>query len=584
MTADEFARRFRIAPPPPPTAAETAFAREMHAPRWVAQLLSKRDVTTLDGARAYLRPTQAAVCDSASLEGLSEIVETLVGIRERGEALAIHGDYDVDGLTGAALLRTALRECGFRDIEVFIPSRFGEGYGVNRATVDALAEKGTRWLLTVDTGVSAVEEVAYANERGVRVMVTDHHKQGPVLPAALAIANPNCNDSRYPNKNLSGVGVAFKLVDLLVRRLGLRVDASAYLDYVALGTLADVVSLVGENRYFVREGLKKLAATRRPGLRALVRESGARSSGLRSQDVLFRMTPLVNSAGRMGNPRAAYELLVTEDEREASRLLNALVKANVLRRRIENETTERAQRWLREHPEELERPVVMVTGEDWPEEVVGVVGIVAARLVDRIGKPVAVAFAEPRTGLLRASARGVEGFDWHAALLGAEDLLDRWGGHSQAAGFSLRPEAVPAFRERVCACAEASLPARAGADRRLTPDCEVDFDQVDSDTLAWLARFEPFGHDNEPPVFFADGVSLAGECRVVGQSHLKLKLKQNGHTFDAIAFGQGELRDALAGAAKPFAIAYSPELNRFRDKETLQLQVVAISAMPEKQE
>ena len=204
--------------------------------------------------------------------------------------------------------------------------------------------------------------------------------------------------------------------------------------------------------------------------------------------------------------------------------------------------------------------------------------------MDRIGRPVAVAYPEPHTGMLRASARGVEGFDWHAALLGTEDLLDRWGGHSQAAGFSLARENVAAFRERIRAYAKEALGGQAGHPRRLVPVCRVDFDQVDADTFVWLDRCEPFGHDNEPPVFFADGVTVAGKCHVVGQSHLRLKLSQKGHAFDAIAFGQGELAEVLDGFPRPFAIAYRPEINRFRDRETLQLQIVALSAMPEKQE
>ncbi len=551
------------------------FAKAMKAPLWVAEVLKARGIETLDGARDFFKPKANSTHDAADLEGLEDIVDALIAFRGSGETLAIYGDYDVDGLTGAALLYLGLKECGFKKLVVHIPSRFDEGYGVTRSAVDELYAEGIRTILTVDTGISAVEEIAYANSLGITTYITDHHKEGPQLPPAAAIANPNLKKSLYPNKQLSGVGVAYKLLELLVRKLGIKVNPKEYLDLFALGTLADVVEVTGENRYYLCEGLKLLSRSRRPGLRELFQSVGIYGTQLRSQEILFRVTPLINACGRMGTPRDAYELLVTQDQKEAEDLVRSLRKTNEWRRAVESETAEKAIRWVDSHPEFRDHPVLFVVGEEWPDEVAGVVGIIAARLVDRYKKPVAVAFNDRRDGSYCASARGVPGFDWHATLASAKDLLSRWGGHCMAAGFSVPYENVDEFRKRIVEFVSKDPPAPS----EISPCHEcypLSFDQVNRDTLVWLQRFEPFGQGHELPTFYAEGVELGGECRVVGNSHLKMKLLQAGHLFDAIAFGCGSLCDCLQREKRAKKIFFQPEINRFRDQENLQLLVKRI--------
>src|SRR5690606_31491030 len=379
----------RIVPPPPSeaSAVREALAKDINGPLFVADLLLARGIRDKESARAFFLPEPAPAMDEAgALRGIGQAVALLTGARARGERVAVHGDYDVDGVTGTAVLYLGLRALGF-DADWILPNRFDGGYGMTPRTLDQIKERGAAWVVTVDTGVSAVAETEYARSLGLRVIITDHHQAPPVLPAAEVILNPNQPGCPYPNKGLSGCGVAWRLLEALaesLRREPARpgvppapyVDASMYLDLVALGSLADNVPLNGENRGLVRAGLRRMASSRNVGLRVLLERTGVDAASFTTSDILFRVTPLLNASGRMGSPETSVKLFLAADEREAHRHVDKMEAANGKRRTLDQANTADALAMVeRAHREDAS---LVVHSREWHE---GVIGIVAARLV-----------------------------------------------------------------------------------------------------------------------------------------------------------------------------------------------------------
>jgi single-stranded-DNA-specific exonuclease len=548
-----------------------ALAESMHAPQFVADLLWQHGVFDTEAARTFLVPSAEQLCSAHQMQDLDLAVDLLLGILERQEKLVIHGDYDVDGLTATALLITGLRDLGFTQVEWFVPNRFTEGYGLICDTVRALAQKGVQWILTVDTGINAVEEVALANSLGIQVIVTDHHQEGPDLPPAAAIINPNRKTCTYPNKFLSGVGVAWKVLDTLMRRLGRPEGAGAYLDFVALGTLADLMPLVSENRFLVKQGLRQLIQSTRPGFKVLAQEAKIDQEFPRAQDVLFRLTPLINAAGRMGTPEKALRILLAKDQAEAQYCLAELKECNVERRKCEAEMVKEAVDRVENDPELFRAPVLVIGDPKWNQ---GVVGIVAARLIEKFHRPVAVLSYKGNEG--KASCRTVEGFNWHKALGESQDLLVKWGGHCYAAGFTVVVDRVAELRRRLCAIAE-RVDFSPKAIREVKPQYVLDFKDLNQECHLWLQRLEPFGNQHQAPLFYASKVFLVGQPEIVGTEHLRLKLRQGDVVIDAIAFQQRPALEMLRGRKDPIAIAYWPVWTQWgrRAERTLQLQIQA---------
>jgi single-stranded-DNA-specific exonuclease len=451
-----------------------------------------------------------------------------------GRRICVHGDYDVDGISATALAVHLLRELG-ADVDWHLPSRFDEGYGVRSETLARLADDGCGLVLTVDCGITAVEEVAEAKARGLEVIVTDHHRPGDTLPDCPIVAT---RPSDYPFPELCGTGVVYKLGQAL---FGVDSDIpKRHLDLVAMATIADVVPLLDENRTLAIAGLRVLARTQKPGLQALMRAAGVDPAAIDAGAVGFRLGPRINAAGRLGHPRAALELLLTDDPEEARTLANQLEELNRERQAVEGRILREAIAAVEAWPEaDRRRRAYVVAGEDWHE---GVIGIVASRLVERFNRPVVlIAGGE---GDWKGSGRSIPSFDLHAGLGACSDLLGRWGGHRAAAGLSIKPENIPAFAERFAAHAAGLL-----VEDDLRPVTRIDAIvprgmRLSLDLCAELARLAPFGLGNPEVTLLAPGCEL-GELATVGEGkHLRFRVRRDGSDAgSAIAFGIGSRLD-----------------------------------------
>lgn len=583
-----------VKPSAPEHPLRKRLSREINGPEFVADLLLMRGIEEKEQARDFF---MAALGDSQSgpeahgLKGLDRAVDLLLAAREAGEKVVVHGDYDVDGVSATALLYQGLKWCGF-DADWFLPNRFAEGYGISVASVEKLKARGARWLVSVDTGISAAPEVAHAKALGLGVIITDHHQASGDLPAADAILNPNQPGCGYPNKGLSGVGVAFKLLNALALRIQGR-TAERFLDLLALGSLADNVPLLGENRRLVKAGLRLLAATQCVGLRALMDRVGLERGRVSSGELLFKVTPMLNAMGRMGSPEISLRLLLSADEAEAGRYLDQMTEENNRRRKLDQGMTDDALRLIESDPALQAAGCLVVASRDWHE---GVIGIVAARLVERYRRP-AIVIAVDAAGRAKGSGRTVPGFNLHKALGTASHLLEKWGGHYHACGFTILEERIPELRAAMALCADEHLKDRDFAPR-VNPTVELPLGMLGEDSMIWLQRFEPFGPLNELPLFYAEDVELLAPPRIVGERHLKLSLgarrpepgasptgagigaegarPPGGAAFDAIGFNLGFLKGYLDERPRIARLAYYPEWNTFRGQRRIQLRIVAL--------
>ncbi|MGL1934887.1 MAG: single-stranded-DNA-specific exonuclease RecJ [Fibrobacterales bacterium] len=547
-----------------------SFAGAMKAPLFVAQLLTAFKITDTEAARSFFLAAQNEPYDSYLLHDMDKAVAVVMEALEEGSRIAIHGDYDVDGITGTALLFRGLKECGFSNITWYLPNRFSDGYGVSIPNIQKLYDEGARTIVTVDTGITAYDELAFAKNLGMKVVVLDHHQEGDESPDVDAVVNPHKSICSYPFNHLSGVGVAYKLLTCVADKLNIA-GLDKYLEFVALGTLADMVSVLGENRIFIKHGMRQMFNSSFPGVAALVAEAALDAEYPSSKDLLYKVTPLINAAGRVGKPDKALELLISETAAEAQSLMAQLKTDSALRRSLDQQVTEEAIAQVEGNPELIDAKVLVVWGEQWAQ---GVLGIAAIKLVNRFNRPVSV-LSIGDDGVAVASARSIGEFDWHQALEKSKDLLERWGGHKMAAGYSIKRENLEAFRRSVNECAsEAALTTPEF--NYIKPHVSLTFDEINEETMRWLQRFEPFGTDNALPLFYSKNVSVGYECRVVGESHLKIELSQRGVSIPCIGFGLGHLCETLNDVGHASAIAYSVTWNRFRGRRTIQLQLIAI--------
>ena len=534
----------------------------------VAQVLWRRGVRSPAEAQAFLQPTLAELPDPSLLKGIEPAVERLVRALETGERITAYGDYDVDGVTSTTLLVSFLRACG-ASVDHYVPHRLAEGYGLNLEAVARLAGRGTRLLVTLDCGVTAVAEVDQAIRLGVDVVVVDHHTTPAELPRAAAIINPWQPGCTYPTRHLCAVGVTFLLCTALRRRLREQgwfatrrePNLKSYLDLVAIGTVADVVPLTGVNRLLVRSGLEVLARSQRPGLRALKRVAGLPVEGpVTAGQIGFRLGPRINAAGRLDDAGRAVELLLSENPVEAEALAAELDAANAERQAIERAISEEALAQAQARPEA--RGLVL-HGEGWHP---GVVGIVASRIVEKTHKPTVVIGVDPETGLGKGSGRSIEAFHLYDALQACSEHLARFGGHKHAAGVTVERERIEAF-----AAAFERHAADMLSPEDLVPRCRIDgvLDprEIDAPLCEALETLAPFGAGNPEPVFSLRGVTARG--RVVGQNHLKLTLPE-APLVDAIGFGLGERLPDLAGRVD---LAFTLGFDEYRGERRLQLKL-----------
>jgi len=551
-------KRWQVLPPAP----DEHFAAFAGVPKLFAQLLYNRGLTDRDRLGAFLAADESLCSDPYLLPDMEQALVRLKQAIVDKEAIGVYGDFDADGTTATALLSQGFAALGARVIP-YIPHRFDEGYSLNIAALEALKEQGVTMVVTVDCGVSSLKEVACARDMGLDVIITDHHTVPAELPTALAVVNPKRPGAAFGFADYSGVGVAYKLLQALIRYLGEegRVNEQEYLDLVALGTVADIVSVLGENRYLVKQGLKVLNHTARPGLQEMVRLAGLETGGIGTSTISFALAPRLNAAGRLDHALASFRLLTTQSPEEARVLAEHLERQNAERQRLTEEAVARAQGMV----QETDSPLLLLADAEFPA---GVVGLVASRLAEERYCPVVI--VQKGEEISRGSARSIPEFHITAALSECKDLFIRYGGHAQAAGFSIATENLPRLEARLRKIAEERL---AGLDRRAvqTIDVETTLSGLAGSTSKLLWRLAPFGPDNPEPTFLTRGVPVLSR-RTVGRGdrHLSLRLQDGYVIWKAIAFRQGKLSQAVTPRLD---IVYRVEVDDWNGSQALQLNI-----------
>lgn len=558
--------------------AATALARAMGVPPLVGHLLFRRGCDSESGARAFLASSLATLHDPWRMAGMPAAAARVAAAVRAGEPILVCGDFDADGVTGMALLVRGLREAGGQ-VTFAVPQRLIHGYGLPLAIVEAALADGIRLLVTVDHGIGAHAAIARARQGGMDVIVCDHHLPAGELPPATAILNPRQPGCPYPFKDLCGVGIAFKLLQA-VRGEGGAEAMLGFLDLVALGTIADLVSLTDENRVLVEHGLRRLAGSPRPGLRALAQIAGlklAPGTAVRAAQVAFGLAPRINAAGRLQDAGAAVRLLLTEDDAEARELAQALDRQNRDRQNLEAGILEQALQAAAAHDLGQERAVVLYSPEWHP----GVLGIVAARLADRLGRPAALLTLIGEEA--RGSVRAAGGFHVAEALGRCADLLTQHGGHRAAGGFSLTLDRLPAFRSRFLAIAAETVAAEPDGPPLLA-EAEVSLEELDEAVLDLLPGLGPHGVGNPEPILVARNLQLMRTIRKVGRNHLKIKVRQapeSTRVLDAIGFNLGQLVEVLDRPVPPRVdLAFVPERDEWNGRRTLQLRIIDLHLHP----
>ena len=569
----------------------STLSQELKIPHLVARFLVSRGVKNVSDASRILCGAKDDVLDPMGMMGMDRALEWILDVRERHVKVFIFGDYDLDGVTSVTLLTRGLKEVGIES-EWRLPNRFGDGYGLSMSAVDEMYEAGARYVITVDTGITANEEIAHAKELGMAVMVMDHHQpSGDGLPVCDVLLDPHQEGDLYANPELCGVGVSYKFMCALYAKLGLP-EPEKYLDLVALGTLADLVQMTPENRYFTKSGLRQLQNSEWPGLQAMYTNLMKPGSAVGGIDVMYKMAPLLNAPGRMERPDPALKLLLCDDRKDAPALLAELKDWNARRKQKEAEITEMAVEQVHKVYGDKIPTVLVVAGDNWH---VGVIGIVSAKLAQEYGRPAAV--LSVTDGMAHASARAVPGFNWHKALFENRDLFDRWGGHANAAGFSLSADKVDELRSRLedTAKEQGYNGETVAVDEAHSFDIHVALRELVVDGLKGMdpamVRFpgqsrehtvldyfdlmEPFGGNFPYPTFRAENVKVH-RLRELRGGHLQMEISQAGsRVFPAIAFGLRKSKSKI-NLHHNVTIEFEPTWNYYNGRKSLQLCIKAI--------
>ena len=504
-----------------------AFAQTYGVPFFLAMLMNIRGLDDAAHLREFLGEGEP-LSDPFLLKDMDKAATRITRAVDNMEKIAVYGDYDADGVTSTAMLYSYLETRG-ADVIFYIPQREGEGYGMNIGAVEYLKEQGVSLIVTVDNGISSVQEVARANELGIDVVVTDHHRPQEILPDAVAVVDAYRSDDTSPYKHFSGVGIAFKLLMALEDGAGDVEDLlEAYSDLAAIGTIGDIVPLTGENRTLIRAGLERLSQSDRPGVQALLENAGVAGKALTSTNVAFTLVPRINATGRMGAPERAVRLLISGYEEEAEVLSEEICADNEERRRVEAEIAEAAFADI-EAKGYMKDRVVVVDGENWHH---GVIGIVASRVTERCGKPCMI-ISRGETEA-KGSGRSIEGFSLFEAICACGDLLIKFGGHPMAAGITLKPENIEAFRKRINQYAAEHFPQM--PTQTVTLDCKLNPAALSVSMAQSLTQLEPFGNGNPQPVFGLFNMELSNVTPVGGGGHLRLTLEKNGAVITAMRF------------------------------------------------
>tara|TARA_B100000809_G_scaffold177793_1_gene175342 strand:+ start:2274 stop:3989 length:1716 start_codon:yes stop_codon:yes gene_type:complete len=538
-----------------------------------ARLLVQRGFRDVAAAQRFLHPTLAELHDPFALTDMSIAVERILRAIRTGERIAIHGDYDADGITSTVLLRRALEMLGGKVVH-YVPHRIKDGYGLAPETIERLSLEKVDVVVSADCGIRSVMAARCAREVGVDLIVTDHHEPDEELPSALAVINPKRRDCSYPDKNLAGVGVALKLVQALGERSGRQNWLKGFLKIAAIGTLADVVPLVGENRIIAKAGLEELSnGPHAVGLQALLDVAGAKNRTVDSFLVSFGIAPRLNAAGRMATPEIAVQLLLAKgkaDEAEAVALAQQLDVENIKRRKEESDLFLSARRLVEKNPDIGSHNALVVSGEQWHR---GVIGIVASRLAERFNKPTVVLSMDGDVSY--GSGRSIPGFDLLSALEKCESVFMKFGGHRQAAGLTMKTANIAEFRSMLTRHADEVL----GPDDlvpSLPIDGEMPFEQITSQVIEDLKLFEPFGSSNQKPVFAASEVAISDGPYLLKEKHLRMSVKQSGRIFRAVAWRGAGWFKFLKEHRDRVNIAFSLVENHFRGETTTELSIADV--------
>lgn len=539
----------------------------------LAELLTQRGVSTFQEARAFFRPDLANLHDPFLMKDMDKAVDRLDRAVSTGEPVLVYGDYDVDGTTAVSLVYSFLRTITSK-ADFYIPDRYDEGYGVSYKGIDWAAENGFKLIITLDCGIKANEKVEYAASKGIDVIICDHHLPENELPAAVAVLDPKRADCHYPFDDLSGCGVGFKLVQAYSQRKGIEFERLIpLLDLIVVSIASDLVSVVGENRILAHYGLKRLNENPRIGLLAMIRLSGLDPSHISIDDIVFKIGPRINAAGRMESGRVAVELLTAGDEQTATRIGCEINEYNNERKSIDREITQEALEMVQSGSCLSAGNATIVYNPQWHK---GVVGIVASRLVEAFYKPTIVLTKSQANGLVTGSARSVHGFDLYDAIESCADLLENFGGHLYAAGLTLKEQNLGEFCRRI-----ESFIANKITREMLTPviyvDSKLNFEQITPKFFRILKQFQPFGPGNNAPVFLTENVYDNGNGRKVGADagHLKLELIQEAQPYrhiSAIAFNKSSHFEHIRNG-NPIDICYSIVENYYRGIANVQLRV-----------
>lgn len=530
-----------------------------------AKVILNRGINTDEEIMRFLEPSIKNFYDPFLLKDMSKAVKRITDAISGNEKIVIYGDYDVDGITSTSILLSYLSKFS-KNIDFYIPDRIEEGYGLSINSIDKLISKGVNLIVTVDCGITAVEEVEYIKKNGIDVIITDHHECKDVIPSALAIVNPKQKDCTYPFKELAGVGVVFKLVQALAQKMKVRDVIDEYIEIVALGTVADVVPLLDENRIIVRHGLKKIVNTQSQGIKALINISGLHGKPITTTSIGYILAPRINAAGRIGDARKGVALFLCTDKEEAEQIAIELDQDNKNRQQTENIILNEALEMVANDPEMKKQKILVLASEGWHH---GVIGIVASRITEKFHKPAILISLDGEDG--KGSGRSISSFNLFEALMHCAPLLGKFGGHELAVGLSLSKENISQFRKEINDFADAVL-SEEDFCPKVKIDGEISKDDVNLFFSNQLKTLEPFGIGNPCPVFLYNGLKII-DCKTVGEDkHIKLRMEDEGLYIDSIGFNLGELAPKLDIFDKVDVVC-AVETNVWNGQEKMQLNI-----------
>ena len=563
-----------IVKPAPDTAVVEHIMEVLGIDGILATLLAQREIKDFEGARIFFRPAYEHLHSPFMMKDMQRAIDRIGHAIRNREKIMVYGDYDVDGTTAVAMVYSFLKKI-YHDVDYYIPDRYTEGYGISYKGIDTAIAGNFKLIISLDCGIKSVEKIRYADSKGVDFIVCDHHYPGTELPMAFAILNPKRADCDYPYKELSGCGVGFKMLQAYAQANNIPIeDVNEYIDLVAVSIASDIVPINGENRVLAALGIQKLNENPCLGLKSIVKVSGLEDSQRHIDDIVFKIGPRINAAGRMKSGRHAVEVLISDDEKIAKQVSAEIDRYNNDRKNVDSDITRQALRMLSADPEEEFRKTTVLFNPSWHK---GVVGIVASRLIETYYRPTVI--LTESNGLATGSARSVEGFDLYKAIDACSDLLENFGGHMYAAGLTMKTENVQNFNRRFEEAVAETI-----TDEQLVPnimiDMEIDFSDISQKFVRILKQFKPFGPQNMSPVFLTRNVTDTGAGKIVGKygEHLKLDLRQANNPdiiFPAIGFQLGE-HYSIVRTGKPFDVCYAIEENTFRGETKIQLQVKGI--------